>query len=387
MKKIAVVTGTRAEYGLLKRLIKLIDDSSKLQLQLLVTGTHLSPEYGLTKNEILDDQIPIYDEVDIQISSDTSLAIAKSSGIAVLGFADALKRNIPDIIVVLGDRYEILSACFSALILQIPIAHIHGGEITEAVMDDSIRHAITKLSAMHFPATNEYKKRIMQMGEQPNMIFTVGGLGVDAIKNQQLLSKSEFETLLEIKFMARNLLVTFHPVPKANQSVIDQVHELLNALSKLDDTLLLFTLPNADIDGRIVIEIIKDFCYKNQNSHFFASLGQRNYLSCIQYVDAVLGNSSSGLLEVPSFFKPTINIGDRQKGRLKAKSVIDCPVETLSILRAIKKCYSKSFLDKIKMIDNPYGEGGASEKILEILETVNLTELNSNKVFYDIDIT
>jgi len=384
MKTIAIVTGTRAEYGLLRRLIYLIEQSAKLTLQLYVTGTHLSPEYGLTKNEIIEDDVTIYGQIDIQPNSDSSISIAKSSGNAMLGFADMLNKSKPDIILVVGDRYEILAVTFTALLFQIPIAHIHGGEITQAVMDDSIRHAITKLSSLHFAATEHYKNRIIQMGEYPNTVFNVGGLGVDCILNQELLKKSDLESQLNIIFKKKNLLITFHPVISPTQSVKEQTNELLKALSSLENTLCIFTMPNADLDGHAILNLVKSYCQSHKSAYYFHSLGQIRYLSCLQFVDAVVGNSSSGLLEVPTFSKPTINIGSRQDGRLKSKSVIDCTPHMNSILSSIELAYTKDFLQSIQTATNPYGKGGASEKIINILENLDYAELNNTKKFYDL---
>ena len=382
MKKICVVTGTRAEYGLLRRVMKGISQSYQLELQLLVTGMHLSPEFGMTVDAIEADGFIIDRKVEMLLSSDTPCGITKSMGLGTIGFADALAELKPDLMLVLGDRYEIFAAAASAMIARIPIAHLHGGEATEGLIDEPIRHCITKMSHLHFVAAEEYRLRVIQLGEQPERVFNVGGLGVDNILCLKLLSRGELETALTFKLAKRNLLITFHPVTLEQNTSAQHMNELLAALSELEDTGLIFTMPNADTDGRVLFEQIKHFCAENPLARVYTSLGQHLYLSCVQHVDGVLGNSSSGLVEVPSFKKGTINIGDRQRGRLKATSVIDCEPHQASIREALKQLYSSEFQAQLWAVENPYGNGGACEAILRCLESQSLDNL-LKKRFYD----
>ena len=322
-RKICVVTGTRAEYGLLRWVIKGIKESHDLQLQLVVTGMHLSPEFGLTYKDIQQDGYPIKKKVEMLLSSDTTSGIIKSMGLGIISYAEAFDELKPDLLVVLGDRYEIFSAASAAMIARIPIGHIHGGEATEGLIDESIRHSITKMSHLHFVATEEYKNRVIQLGETPKNIFNVGGLGIDSIKRLNLLEKKELEDEINFKFGLKNLMITFHPVTLEQNTSSDQMKELLSALENMHDTKLIFTMPNADTDGRVLFDIVNDFVIQNPNAKSYTSLGQLKYLSCLKYVDGVVGNSSSGIIEAPSFNIGTINIGDRQKGRIKAQSIID----------------------------------------------------------------
>lgn len=368
MKKICIVTGSRADYGLLRNLMKGVLASSILDLQIIVTGMHLSPEFGLTVNAIKEDGFHIDRRVEMLLSSDTSLGISKSMGVGLIGFADALEDLSPDLVVVLGDRFEIFVAATAAMVARIPIAHLHGGELTEGAFDDAIRHSITKMSHLHFVAAEEYRNRVIQLGEQPERVFLTGGLGIDNILNIKLLERNELEQVLGIKFCARSLLITFHPVTLQCNASAAQLEELLSALEALEDTTLIFTMPNADVEGRGLINQIQHFCLSHSNASAYTSLGQLNYLSCIKHVDGVVGNSSSGLIEVPSFQKGTINIGDRQKGRLKASSIIDCDPNKLAISNAIAILYSDEFQFGLREVSNPYGSGGASQAIVKILE-------------------
>ncbi len=381
-RKICVITGTRAEYGLLRWVMQGIADDPELTLQLIVTGMHLSPEFGLTYREISNDGFHIDRNVEMLTSSDTPVGIAKSMGLGMIGFADALNDLSPDLILVLGDRFEIFAAVSAALVARIPVAHIHGGEATEGAVDEAMRHSITKMSQIHFVAAEGYRDRVIQLGERPDRVHLVGGLGIDSIKRLKLLNREEFEESINVRLGKKSLLVTYHPVTLESDSAESQMTELLEALSGLNDTQLLFTLPNADAGGRIISELIRDFSKVHSNAHVFTSLGQLRYLSCIAHVDGVIGNSSSGLLEVPSFRKPTINIGERQRGRIQAKSVINCGTNRLDIGRAIRRIYDREFLDGLKNIENPYGEGGASEKILGIIKSVRLDNI-VKKEFYN----
>lgn len=385
-RKVCVVTGTRAEYGLLRWVMQGIKDTFGLELQIIVTGAHLSSQFGNTHREIEEDGFHINQKVDMQLSSDSPGGITKSMGQGMIGFADALDDLKPDILVVLGDRFEILPAVSAALVARIPVAHLHGGETTEGAIDEAIRHSITKMSHLHFVANDEYRRRVIQLGEQPEHVYMVGGLGVDSIINLKLLSKDELESSLDYQFRKKNLLITFHPVTLEDNTALIQVEEILKVLEGLEDTGLIFTMPNADTDGRIVFKNIEQFVSSHENARVFTSLGQLRYLSCIKYIDAVVGNSSSGLAEVPSFNKGTINIGDRQRGRLKAASVIDCMPERKSIRSALRKLYSTEFQDSLADVENPYGDGGASEKIVTILNDYPLEGI-LKKSFYDIDFT
>jgi len=383
-RKICVITGSRAEYGLLRWLLQGIEEEPKLELQLIVTGSHLSPEFGLTYKEIEKD-FDICLSLESLTSSDTSVGIATSMGLGLIRFADAFKQIKPDLVLVLGDRYEIFAATAASLVARIPVAHLHGGETTEGAFDEALRHSITKMAHLHFVAAEEYKNRVIQLGEQPENVLQVGGLGVDSIKRIKLLSKEELEASLGIKLLDKNLLITFHPVTLETEAASQQMDELLGALSELHNTNLIFTMPNADTDSRVLIQIIEEFCSKNTNAHCFTSLGQLRYFSTINYIDGVVGNSSSGLAEVPSFKKATINIGDRQKGRLKAESVIDCEPTKESIKKAISELYSEKFQKQLSSTINPYGDGGSVEKIIEVLKNVYLENL-IKKTFFNVKI-
>ena len=381
-RKICVITGTRAEYGLLRWVMQGIKDDPELTLQLIATGMHLSPEFGLTYCEIEQDEFVIDRKVEMLTSSDTPVGIAKSIGLGLIGFADALNELKPDLIVVLGDRFEIFSAVSAALVARIPVAHLHGGETSEGAFDEALRHSITKMSHLHFVAAEAYRQRVIQLGEQPERVFLVGGLGIDNIKRQHLLDRAALESSLDFKFGSKNLLITFHPVTLETATAASQMDELLAALAALKDTKLIFTMPNADTEGRSLIKRVEQFVAQHSNARAYPSLGQFRYLSCIAQVDGVVGNSSSGLAEVPSFKKGTINIGDRQRGRLQASSVINCEPNRVSIEAALEKLYSVDFQAGLSQVPNPYGEGGASEKVLHILKHYVTADI-LKKIFYD----
>jgi GDP/UDP-N,N'-diacetylbacillosamine 2-epimerase (hydrolysing) len=384
-RKICIVTGSRAEYGLLYWLIKELKADQDLKLQLIATGMHLSSKFGMT-HKIIEKDFNIDKKIDMQLTSDTSVGISKSMSIAQTSFSKAYNKLKPNIIVVLGDRYEIFSAASAAMIAKIPIAHIHGGEITEGSWDDTIRHCISKMAYLHFTATKEYKNRVIQLGEEPSRVFNVGGMGIENIKRLKLLDKNEFEKSINLKLNKKNILVTFHPVTLEYKTAKKQFQELLNAIKGLKDTNIIFTKSNSDIDGRIINHMIDEFVNKNSNkSAGFVSLGQLKYLSALQYVDAIVGNSSSGLLEAPSFKIATINIGDRQKGRIKAKSVIDCSPNSKSIKKAFTKIYSNKFQELLKDVKNLYGNRCASQQIIKILKKINLNNVLKKK-FYDLTI-
>ena len=382
-KSVCVVTGSRADYGLLRWVMEEIQSSPTLELKVIVTGAHLSPEFGMTVSEIEADGFALDHRVEMLLSADTPIAISKSIALGVIGFADALAIIKPNILLVLGDRYEILAAVTAALVARIPVAHVHGGETTQGAIDEAVRHSITKMSHLHFVAAQEYRNRVIQLGEEPPRVFCVGGLGVDAIHKVKRLSKRALEESLGIKFLDRNLLVTFHPVTLESDTAEAQINELLAALAKLDHTAIILTMPNADTEGRSLLQQIKAFCARNSNAHWFSSLGHVRYLSCLARVDAVIGNSSSGLTEAPTFKVAAINIGDRQLGRLRAQSVIDCAPTRESIGDALATVYSPDFQTKLASVVNPYGDGGAASAIVKTLEHC-LGELTLKKTFYDL---
>jgi len=383
MRKICVVTGTRAEYGLLYWLMKEIQSDTQLELQIIVTGMHLSPEFGLTYKEI-EKEFKIDKKIEMLLSSDTSVGISKSMGLAQISFAEAYEELNPDIVVVLGDRFEIFSAASAAMIARIPIAHIHGGETTEGAFDEAIRHSITKMSHLHFVATEDYRRRVIQLGEAPERVFNCGAPGLDSVAKLGLLEKDEFEKAIGFKLGMKNLLVTFHPATLEKCTAENQFQQLLDALDELTDTSVIFTKANADTDGRAINKMVDEYVAShNDRTIAFTSMGQLRYLSALQYVDAVVGNSSSGLIEAPSFKIGTINIGDRQKGRIKANSVIDCLPEKEAIVGALKKLYSSSFQSELSNVTNPYGEGGASVKISATLRSISLSNI-LKKRFHDL---
>lgn len=382
MKKICVVSGTRSEYGQLRWVMQGIKDDADLQLQVIATGMHLSPEFGLTYQDIVRDGFYIDRKLEILLSSDSSIGVTKSVGLGTIAFADAFADLRPDVLVLLGDRFETFAAATAAMIAGIPIAHLHGGEITEGAIDDMIRHAVTKMAHLHFVAAEEYRHRVVQLGEAPERVFLCGGLGVDVIRKTPLLDRELLQESLGFKFGKRNLLVTFHPVTLEDDGGVRQMTEMLAALEKLQDTHLIITMPNADTGGRELIRMIERFVSSRPYAKAFTSLGQQRYLSCIAQVDAVVGNSSSGLSEAPSFKKGSINIGDRQRGRIKASSVIDCAPTRMDILAAIEKLYSPTFQTSLNATRNPYGEGGASELIVATLKRFD-TNGTPKKVFHD----
>lgn len=384
MLSICVITGTRADYGLLYPLLREIKSSRDMRLQLVVTGMHLSPEFGLTYRHVEEDGFRIDRKVEILLSSDSNSAVAKSIGMGLIGFADCFADLKPDLIVVLGDRFEMFSVATAATVAKIPIAHIHGGETTEGAIDEPFRHSITKMSHLHFTTTETYRKRVIQLGEMPSAVFNVGALGIDNIKTLTLLSRMEFEASIELRLRQRNLLVTYHPVTLENSTAEEQFGNLLAALDTLDNTGLIFTKANADPNGRTINKMIDEFVSNNAYkavSH--SSLGQLRYLSAMQYVDAVVGNSSSGLIEAPSFQVGTLNIGDRQRGRIKAESVIDCGYSVKNILEGLQALYSVNFQSKLGGVKNPHGDGCAAKKILEIIRKHSFENI-LKKTFHDI---
>jgi GDP/UDP-N,N'-diacetylbacillosamine 2-epimerase (hydrolysing) len=363
----------------------LIRQEDRLDLQLLVTGAHLSKIFGNTIDEIEADGFTIDRRVDIQLGAGAALDIARSMGLAMTGVAEALSELKPDIMLVLGDRYEILSAVTAALILRVPVAHLHGGEVTSGAIDDAMRHAITKMAYWHFTAHEAYRQRVIQLGEAPDRVHAVGGLGVDAIVHARLLDRAELEESLGIRLRARNLLVTFHPATWEGEAPSSQMAELLAALSKYEDLGLIFTFPNADEGGRELIDLILQYVAAHPNAHAYATLGSQRYLSCLRHCSGIIGNSSSGLLEAPSFRIGTINIGSRQDGRLQAGSVINCAPRKADIEAAMQTLFSPNFQAGLAETKNPYGDGGAGRRIVDVLKTVSL-EAKGRKTFFDLPV-
>lgn len=365
--------------------MKAIQSESQLELQLIVTGSHLSPEFGLTYHQIEQDGFKIDKKIEILLSSDTSIGISKSMGLGLISFAEVFAELQPDIILLLGDRYEILSVASVAMNCRIPIAHCHGGETTEGAIDESIRHAVSKMSHIHFTSTEAYRHRVIQLGEQPNRVFNVGALGIENINKLKLLNKEEFEKSINFKLGKKNILVTYHPVTLENNTSDKQVSSLFTALNQIDDCNIIFTKANADTNGRIINQRIDEFVTKYpEKSIAFHSLGQLRYLSALRHVDMVIGNSSSGIIEVPSFKKVTINIGDRQKGRIKAQSIIDCKPTEESIFSAIQQGFSAQFQSTLQNIENPYGVNNSSDLIVDVLMKINLNDI-LKKSFFDIE--
>jgi GDP/UDP-N,N'-diacetylbacillosamine 2-epimerase (hydrolysing) len=382
-KRVCIFTGTRAEYGLLWPLMQEIKKDEQLRLQLLVSGMHLSDEFGLTYREIEKDGFKIDEKVEILLSSDTTTALTKSIGLGFISFGESLKRLNPHIIVILGDRFEAFAAAAAAMISRIPIAHLYGGEATFGLFDEAIRHSITKMSHLHFTSTERYRKRVIQLGEEPQRVFNVGAIGLDNIKRLKLMSKSDLEKQLNFKFNKRNLLVTFHPVTLENNTSKAQFSNLLDGLDSLKDTNIIFTKANADTDGRIINKMIDAYVSRKRGRAVsFISMGQCQYLSTMRFVDAVVGNSSSGIIEAPSFKIGTINIGDRQLGRIKAKSIIDCQPERQAIRRALRKLYSGPFQEVLRSVVNPYGDGNAAKRIKTVLRRFDLQGI-LKKSFYE----
>tara|TARA_Y100001968_G_scaffold317880_1_gene347419 strand:+ start:2721 stop:3899 length:1179 start_codon:yes stop_codon:yes gene_type:complete len=388
MKKIAVITSTRAEYGLLKPVIQKIQNSKYLELQLVVTGTHLSEIYGNTVDIINGDGFSIEETIDLDLRDNTESGIAHSFSKAVSGFSLYLQKSSTDCVLLLGDRYEILAFAVSALLHNMPIAHIHGGEVTMGAIDESIRHSITKLSKLHFAATREYANRIIQMGESPKSVFNVGGLGVDVIKQTLLFSQDELSASLGVKLSdyRNKFIVTFHPETCNQASGLVQLEALLRVLSGRNKDLLVFTMPNADHGSKDVRKLINQFVFLHSNAISFESLGNQRYLSCLSLFDIIIGNSSSGILEAPTFNIATINLGRRQEGRLRSGSVIDCGTSDIEINDAVKKALTPEFRELCKSSQNPYGVGGASSKIIDVLERVDFSRLGT-KVFFDLPIS
>ncbi len=379
MTKICVVTGGRMDYGHLLKLMMMIKNNPKFELLIIASCMHLAPEFGNTYKKIEEDGFVINKRVNCLLSSDNDSGICKSVGLATILFSECYEELKPDLLIVLGDRFEILAASQAALFMKIPIAHIAGGDTTEGAYDEAIRHSITKMSHIHFVTNNESLKRVRQLGENPNLVFNVGSASIDLIKETKFIDKNKLEELLDFKFMSKNILLTYHPVTLDNDK--NDIEIILESLSELNSDIgIIITKSNADDNGRKFNQIIEEFCKNKLNIKCFSALGQFLYYNCINNVDVVIGNSSSGLYEVPSFKTPTINIGNRQKGRMRGDSIIDCPVDKDAIINAIYK----SFEMDCSQTKNPYGTGNSSTKIIEILESIDLSKLKLQKHFFSI---
>lgn len=383
-KIVSILTATRAEYGLLKPLISKLVLDCDLDVRIVATGAHLSPEFGLTFREIENDGFAIDKKIEILLSSDTASSISKSMGIAMISFADYFSELNPDLLVILGDRYETLAVAIVAMNQRIPIAHLYGGETTEGAIDESVRHALTKLSHLHFTSTDEYRNRVIQLGEEPNRVFNVGAIGIENIMNERLLNREELSLELNIDLSKPFAVVTFHPVTLEENSAETQICALLEACKQLNDYNFIFTKANADIEGRIINYYIDKYSFENNNIFSFTSLGMIKYLSALKHSIMVIGNSSSGILEAPSFKIPTINIGSRQKGRIQSNSVINCEPNLESILDAFNKATDKDFIHLTKKVINPYGDGVTSGKITNELKKYLDDKIDLKKKFYNL---
>ena len=385
MKSITVLTATRAEYGLLSPIIHALKACGSFEVRVVVTGAHLSPEFGLTYREIEKEGIEIDRKIEILLSSDTPSAISKSMGMALIGFADYFAERRPDALVVLGDRYETLAVCCAAMNARVPIIHLYGGETTEGAVDEVIRHAITKLSYLHLTSTEEYRKRVIQLGESPDRVFTVGAIGIENALKKKLLSKQELADSLGLALERPYAVITFHPVTLENNSAKQQCRELLKALDMHPEMDYIITKANADADGRIINKMLDDYSLTHDNVSVYESLGAVRYLSAVKSACMAIGNSSSGLLEVPSFKIPTVNIGDRQKGRLKAASVIDCDPKAEEISQSIERAQTIEFREICETVTNPYGDGNTSKKVVDAIVNMMSSEIDLKKKFYDIE--
>lgn len=384
VRKICVVTGSRAEYGLLYWIIRRIQEADDLVLQLVVTGMHLSPEFGLTYRQIEKDGFPITRKAEILVSADTPSGIAKSMGLGMIEFGEIFDSLHPNIALMLGDRFELLSAASAALVAAVPIAHIHGGETTEGAFDEAIRHSISKMSHLHFTATESYRRRVIQLGEHPDTVFNVGAPGLEHIEKLDLLERAQLEEAIGLQLGGCSLLVTWHPVTLEPGKNFGNFKTLLDTLDEVKGLRLIFTKPNADTEGRTISKMIDDYVSSHSGQAVaHMSLGQLRYLSAVKHVDGVIGNSSSGIIEAPSLKTGTVNIGDRQRGRVRAESVIDCEPNADSIRVGLEKLFSHQFKERLLEVDNPYGGGNVSKKIVDRLRTYPLTNI-LKKSFFDL---
>ena len=381
--KICVITGARAEYGLFYWLLKKFQEDPFFELQIIVTGAHLAPEFDNTYQLIEKDGFEISYKVEMLLASDTESAISKSVGIGFIGFSEAYSNLKPDVVLILGDRYELLPAAMTATIFKIPVAHMYGGETTEGAFDEVIRHSITKMSHIHFTANEEYRKRVIQLGEHPDTVFTVGSIGIENIKHAELHTLAELKESMKFEFQEKNILITFHPVTFESKTSQHHFNQVLEALNEFPDLGLIFTGANSDTDGRVINKMIENYVKNRANACYIHNLGRVRYLSVLNQIDFVLGNSSSALIEVPCFEIPTVNVGDRQKGRMRPISVIDVLPEKNDVSKGIQKALSAEFKQSIKGLKNPYGDGKVSEKIIEKLKNFNYHNIVMKK-FYDL---
>ena len=386
MKEIVVLTSTRADYGLLSGMIKKMMCDKDIKVRVAVTGMHLSPEFGLTYQEIEKDGINIDKKIEILLGADTSVSMSKTMGLAMISFADYFAEICPDALLVLGDRYETLAVCCAALNAKIPIIHLHGGETTEGAVDEAIRHSITKMSYLHFTSTEAYRQRVIQLGENPERVYNVGALGVENVLNQPLLPKEKLGEELGVKLDNPYAVVTYHPVTLNKHNIDGIIRQFLNALDQNPDMYYIITKANADAGGRKINQMLEEYAMRRKNVKVYDSLGMLRYLSAVKYSEMVIGNSSSGILEVPSLGIPTVNIGDRQKGRIRAGFVIDCAEDTESITNAIKKAKTPEFKEMCKHVQNPYEGRNTSETIVKLIkENIFEKKVQIKKKFYDIE--
>lgn len=387
MKKvISILTATRAEYGLLRPIMSKLSRHEDFDVRIAVTGMHLSPEFGLTYQEIEKDNFHIDKKIEILVNSGTSIGVSKSMGLAMISFAEYFDDLKPDLLIVLGDRYETLAVCCAAMNARIPIAHIHGGESTEGLIDEAIRHSITKMSYLHFTSTDAYRNRVIQLGEHPDRVFNVGAIGLEVIKQTDFMSKSELENSLNFSLGEKFAILTYHPVTLEDNTSTEEFINILKALDHFMDMQVIITKANSDMGGSNINRLIDDYVANRRDKYIaFHSLGQRRYLSAMRLCSLVIGNSSSGIIETPTFYKPTINIGDRQKGRVQAESVINCgPVEA-EVVAAILKALSVEFNMGIKEMQNPYGDGEVSDKIIyQISKFFQEDRILLKKQFYNL---
>lgn len=380
------MTATRAEYGMLKNVIDRIEKSAELELCLLVTGTHLVPEYGMTVGEIEQDGYPVAEKIDVLLASDTPVSVSKTMGMTMISFAEAFERHMPDCLVVLGDRYEILAVCSAAMNVGIPIVHISGGETTQGAIDESIRHCITKMSYLHFAACEAYRQRIIQLGEEPDRVYNFGDVGIESVRLVPVMSKQELEQSIDFLLDKPYMSVTFHPVTLEVQEAERQMQELLEALEDFNDMKFIFTKANADAGGRKINRMIDSFVADHDNCVAYASLGIKRYVNLLRFSEGMIGNSSSGIREAPTIGIPTINIGNRQKGRLQADSILNCVPEKKEIIKAVRESQKQSFKERARNTVNPYGDGNASERIVQtITEYLYQDKICLEKKFYDVD--
>jgi GDP/UDP-N,N'-diacetylbacillosamine 2-epimerase (hydrolysing) len=386
-KRVCVVTGSRAEFGLLKPLIKKIACSDDMELQLVVTGMHLCREFGYTYKEIEQEGFAIFRKIEIQMASDTHTGMIKSAGLGMISFAEYFENNRPDLLIVLGDRYEIFVCAAASALAQIPIAHLHGGEATYGLIDEFIRHSISKMSSLHFVSSEAYRKRVIQLGEHPDTVFNVGAMGVENIRNLSLLTIEELQADLQYNLLDKAYgVVTFHPVTLERCTAVQQVQELQNALDMFPDMSFIITKSNSDAGGREINQLWDKYSRTRKNCLIVTSLGAKRYLSALKYAAFMIGNSSSGIIEGPALRMPTVNIGDRQKGRIMAESIICCKPEEHDITNAMKKALSEEFQDLAGQVVNPYGDGNTSSKIIKIIQDqLESNKINIKKEFYDVE--